>query len=718
MTDVTGVMVFEFDVLGPLRMSRDGVPVRLGAAMSRRLLATLLCTPGRPVAVPALVEALWGDDPPRSAHKTLQIYVLRLRRAMGDRDRVVHGPGGYAAAVSPPEVDALRFRELTAAGRAAGRNADPAKAGALFRRALGLWRGPAFADAGDGALVADEARRLEEERLLTCEELAVADLACGRHAELVTGLTEMAELHPYRERLHACLMLALCRAGRQAEALRVYQRVRAMLGEELGVEPGHTLRRVHEAVLRGDIGADGGDHRDDYRGDRRGDKGGAPGSVTRLLLGPEEQAYGESAALAYARRTDVADQSGEEDAGPVVAAPCQLPPDIGDLTGRHEPAKSLRLWLTGAGDPPATPVVALYGRAGAGKTTLAIHVAHSLGERFADGRLHVDLHGTRPRPADPAEALAHLLTALGVAARSVPDGLEERGRLFRAVLADRRVLVVLDDAASEEQVRPLLPGGPGCAVLVTSRRRPAGLSARAVRVDALDPASAATLLGRIAGPERIAAEPGVAAEIVRLCGHLPLAVRIAGERLAQREHWSPEHLADRLRDERRRLDELVAGDLSVRARLDADYRTLDATTRRALRMIGLLDVPDFAAWVLAAALGVPVREAEAYADLLVDAQLLSCAGDDADGRFRYRFHDFVRAYARERAELEETESEREKAVTRVLGALLATAGKAERGLPGAPHRAATTGCDARSGPGLDQRDNLRMTTPSTSLTGR
>ncbi|MEU8199258.1 BTAD domain-containing putative transcriptional regulator [Microbispora amethystogenes] len=699
MTDVTGVMVFEFDVLGPLRMSRDGVPVRLGAAMPRRLLATLLCTPGRPVAVPALVEALWGDDPPPSAHKTLQIYVLRLRRALGDRDRVVHGPGGYTAAVSPPELDALRFRELTAAGRAARRNADPAKAGALFRRALGLWRGPAFADSGDGTLVADEARRLEEERLLTCEELAVADLACGRHAELVTGLTEMAELHPYRERLHACLMLALSRAGRQAEALRVYQRVRAMLGEELGVEPGHTLRRVHEAVLRGDTGDDGGDHRDDRRGDRPGDHGGASGSVAGLLLGPEEQAYGDSAAVLSARRTDVADQGGEQDAGPVVAAPCQLPPDIGDLVGRHGPAESLRRCLTGAGDPPATPVVALYGRAGAGKTTLAIHVAHSLGETFADGRLYVDLHGTCPRPADPAKALARLLTALGVAARSVPDGLEERGRLFRAVLADRRVLVVLDDAASEEQVRPLLPGGPGCAVLVTSRRRPAGLSARAVRVDALDPASAATLLGRIAGPERIAARPGVAAEIVRLCGHLPLAVRIAGERLAQREHWTPDHLAGRLREERRRLDELVAGDLSVRARLDADYRGLDAATRRALRMLGLLDVPDFTAWMLAAALGVTVREAEAYADLLVDAQLLSCAGDDADGRFRYRFHDFVRAYARERAELEETDGEREKAVTRVLGALLARAGTAERGLPQHPAAAVPRAAPCRHAAG-------------------
>ncbi|GLW25374.1 hypothetical protein DI270_008030 [Microbispora triticiradicis] len=670
-------MVFEFDVLGPLRVSRDGVPVRLGAAMLRRLLATLLCTPGRPVAVPALVEALWDDDPPRSAHKTLQIYVLRLRQAMGDRDRVVHGPGGYAAAVSESELDALRFRELTAAGRAARRNGDPAKAGALFRRALGLWRGPAFADAGDGALVADEARRLEEERLLTCEELAVADLACGRHAELVTGLTEMAALHPYRERLHACLMLALCQAGRQAEALRVYQRVRTMLGEELGVEPGHTLRRVHEAVLRGDTGDDSHDRRNYHCGDH----GGAPGSVAALLLGPEEEPYGESAGFPYALRTDTADQAGAEDAGPVVAAPCHLPPDIGDFTGRHELTDSLRQCLTGAQDPPATPVVALYGRAGAGKTTLAVHVAHSLGEVFAHGRLYVDLHGTRPRPADPADALARLLTALGVAARALPDGLEERGRLFRAVLADRRVLVVLDDAASEEQVRPLLPGGPGCAVLVTSRRRPAGLSARAVRVDALGPASAAALLGRIAGPERVAARPAVVAEIVRLCGHLPLAVRIAGERLAQREHWSPEHLADRLREERRRLDELVAGDLSVRARLDADYRVLGTPARRALRMLGLLDVPEFAAWVLAAALDVPVREAEAYADLLVDAQLLSCAADDAGGRFRYRFHDFVRAYARERAELEETGGEREEVVARVLGALLTVAEEAERGLP-------------------------------------
>ncbi|MGI5158692.1 AfsR/SARP family transcriptional regulator [Microbispora sp. CA-102843] len=663
-----GVTVFEFDVLGPLRVSRDGVPVPLGAAMLRRLLAALLCTPGRPVAVPALIEVLWGNTPPRSAHKTLQIYVLRLRQAMGERDRVVHDTGGYAVTVLPPELDALRFQELTAAGRAARRNADPAKAGMLFERALGLWRGPAYADIGDVALVADEARRLEEERLLTCEELAVVSLARGRHAELVTGLTEMAELHPYRERLHACLMLALSQAGRQVEALRVYQRTRAVLGEELGVEPGRMLRRVHEAILRDE----------------------ATGPLVDEFLGPEGTVCADGRAAYLEAGNPAGDDAGSDAEGragegwsaPATTVPCHLPPDIADFTGRQDTAESLRLWLTGAdGHSAATPVVALYGGAGTGKTTLAVHVAHRLRETFTDGRLYIALGGTSPRPIDPAEALARFLIALGVDGRAVPDGAEERGKLFRSVLADRRVLVVLDDAAGEEQVRPLLPGGAGCAVLVTSRRGVAGLSARSVRVGPLDPACASELLGRIAGPDRVAARPAVAAEIVRLCGHLPLAIRIAGAKLALREHWHLEHLADRLRVEQQRLDELVVGDLSVRAGLAADYSMLDETTRRALRMLGLLDAPDFAAWVLAAALDVTVREGETYADLLVDAQLLSCEGSDENGQFRYRFRDFVRPFARERAELEETAGEREKAITRVLGALLAMAEAAECGLP-------------------------------------
>ncbi|MEU7883328.1 AfsR/SARP family transcriptional regulator [Microbispora bryophytorum] len=721
--------MFEFDVLGPLRASRDGVPVPLGAAMLRRLLAALLCTPGRPVAVPALIEALWGSTPPRSAHKTLQIYVLRLRQALGERDRVVHSAGGYAATVLPPELDVLRFRELTAAGRAARRNADLAKAGMLFERALGLWRGPAYADVGDVAVVADEARRLEEERLLTCEELAVVDLARGRHAELVTGLTEMAELHPYRERLHACLMLALSRAGRQAEALRVYQRTRTVLGEELGVEPGRLLRRVHEAILRDEasgpfageiLGPETAcaderaaslearstvedtvedtldetveDTTGDIEGDIEGDIGGntagddAGGDAEGDAEGRADAAWIGEGRIGEGRSGK--GRSGKGRTGPATTVPCQLPPDIADFTGRRDTAESLRLWLTGAdghtgagGHTGATPVVTLYGGAGTGKTTLAVHVAHRLRETFTDGLLYIDLCGTRPRPVAPAEALARFLIALGVDARAVPDEAEERGTLLRTVLADRRVLVVLDDAAGEEQVRPLLPGGAGCAVLVTSRHGVAGLSARSVRVGPLDPACAAELLGRIAGPVRVAARPTVAAEIVRLCGHLPLAIRIAGAKLALREHWRLDHLADRLRAERRRLDELALGDLSVRAGLAADYDRLGETTRRALRMLGLLDVPSFAAWMLAAALDVTVREAETYAELLVDAQLLSCEGSDGNGRFRYRFPELARLYARERAELEEPAGERDRAVTRVLGALLALAETADSGLP-------------------------------------
>ncbi|MEN3540057.1 BTAD domain-containing putative transcriptional regulator [Microbispora sp. ZYX-F-249] len=670
MTGLAGVTVFEFDVLGPLRMRRDGTQVPLGPTMLRRLLATLLCTPGSPVPVPALIEALWGSTPPRSAHKTLQIYVLRLRRAMGERDRVVHGTGGYAVAVLPPELDALRFRELTTAGRAARRNADLTTAGMLFERALGLWRGTAFADAGDVAQVADEARRLEEERLLTCEELAVVDLARGRHAELVTGLTETARLHPYRERLHACLMLALSRAGRQAEALEVYQRTRTVLGEELGVEPGRLLRRAHEAVLRDEATGPIIDEILGAEGTARADEHGAC---------PLHTGGGDGAG------SDAEGRADEGRAGPAATVPCPLPPDIADFTGRRETVESLRLWLTGGGGrSSATPVVTLYGGAGTGKTTLAVHVAHRLRETFPDGRLHADLRGTGPRPAEPAEVLARFLAALGADARAVPDGTEERGELFRTLLADRRVLVVLDDAAGEEQVRPLLPGGPGCAVLVTSRRALAGLSARAVRVGPLDPACASELLARIAGPDRVAARPAVAAEIVRLCGHLPLAIRIAGAKLALREHWHLGHLADRLRGERRRLDELAVGDLSVRAGLAADYDRLDETARRALRMLGLLDVTGFAAWMLAAALDVPVRDAETYADLLVEAQLLSCAGGDGTGRFRYRFPGLVRLFARERAELEETAVERDKAIARVLGALLALAEAAGGGLPEQP----------------------------------
>jgi DNA-binding SARP family transcriptional activator/tetratricopeptide (TPR) repeat protein len=697
-------MELEFRVLGPLHIMRDEAPVALGATMLRRLLAAMLCRSGGPVSVNALIGALWGAAPPQSARKTLQVYVRRLRQAIGEDGRILHGAGGYALAVAPREVDALRFAELTVAARAARGRAEPESAGALFERALGLWRGPAYLDLEDVPLVADEVRRLEEERLLAYEDLTAVNLLLGRDAELIADLTEMTRIHPYRERMRAHLMVALCQAGRQVEALDVYHRTRLALREELGVEPGQMLRKVHEAVLRdgcsasvaGQImewtsGADGhepgsvvGGPHPAYREPHLASPGPFPAVADDVLAGFDtglavpgsdvpEPVPSECRLLA----AEVVEPVLLE---PAVAVPCHLPPDIADFTGREAEVESLCGSLTGTGARGATAIVTVAGRAGVGKTALAVHVAHRLRETFPDGRLYVDLHGADARPLDPDEALARFLVALGVPARALPAGLEERAELFRTLSASRRMLVILDDAAGEHQIRSLLPGGPRCAVLVTSRRRLTGLSSRPLLLDGFDHESALALLARTAGAERAGTDSSAAAEIVRLCDHLPLAVRIAGARLAGRPHWSLGHLADRLRDPERRLDELAAGDLSVRGGLTAGYRSLDRATRRAFRLLSLLDAPGFAAWATAALLDVTVREAETLTESLVDAQLLRCAGTDARGLLRYHFDDLERLFARERAESEDGAAVRHKAITRALGAWLSLADVADQRL--------------------------------------
>ncbi len=774
MTTMSGHSRFEFEVLGPVLIRRRGATVPLGAAMLRRLLATLLCRAGRPVAVDTLMAVLWGGAPPRSAHKTLQVYIRRLRKALGEDDRIRYGPAGYTAAVTGAELDALRFEEFAASARRAGGRADLESAAELLERALGLWRGTAYHDVGEVPVVSDEARRLEEMRLQAHEDLAAVQIVRGRYAGLIANLAELAALHPYRERLHACLMLALCQAGRQVEALELYQRARAVLREELGLEPGRTLRLAHEAVLRGDAVAaaaaellgpsylqgspvDRPARPPAPSGDVAGTDGGAgpigppPGTARREDLPPwpddqavpgrpepraeaaagqasgqepdrvtdrvtDRAAHGVIAASGPQERTPTTESAHPEappgdlppapDApvtprtavptapapapttvptavpttvpaavlDPRTVVPFHLPPDIADFTGRQELVESLGRRLMQARDSPLVTIVALDGMPGIGKTALAVRVAHGLRDIFHDGQLYIDLHEADARPLDHGEALARFLVALGVSGQELPPTPEERGRLFRAVLARRRVLVVLDNAACEEQVRNLLPGCPGSAVLVTSRRRLAGLSAHFVRLGPLDPMAARALLARVAGP-RAAADPSTAAEIVRLCDHLPLAIRIAGAKLALREHWTLAHLAARLREERRRLDELVVGDLSVRASLAGSYALLDATAKRALRLLGPLDVPDFTARDLAAVLGTPVGEAEICADLLVDAQLLMCDGVDGRGRLRYRFPSLVRLYARERAEAEDGPARRHDErgrIVRVLGATRTT----------------------------------------------
>ncbi|GLW05698.1 hypothetical protein Misp01_08280 [Microtetraspora sp. NBRC 13810] len=601
--------MLEFQVLGPLEVRYEGVPVALGAAMWRRLLAVMLCRPGEPVAVDDLIDALWPGAPPRSARKTLQVYVRRLREAIGQRERIVHSAAGYAAVVAPVELDALRFAGLVAEARGARDRADLGAAAVLFEQGLGLWHGTAYAGIGEVQPVADEVRRLEEQRLLAYEDLVAVDLALGRQSGALDELPQMAELHPYRERLHGYLMLALRDAGRQSEALEVYARTRNRLSDELGVEPGPLLGRVHRAVLRGD----------------------QPASRTRHVL-----------ELPPAARDRVVVPPG--------AGPCLLPPDIIDFTGRIEHTDALLGHLTGLGTGTATEIVTLTGMAGAGKTTIAVHAAHRLRREFPDGRLYVDLHGSGPRPADPRAVLGRLLLALGVDREAMPGGLDERAEMFRAMLAGRRVLTVLDDAADEAQIRPLLPGGPACAVLVTGRRALTGLSARPLRVEPFDPLTSEALLARVAGPERVAAEHAAATEITRLCGHLPLAVRIAGALLAGHGHWRLARLADRLRPEDRRLGELAVGDLSVRHSLDQSHRTLAPRTKRAFMLLGAADAADFTAQTLAALLDTSVREAEAHLDELLNAELLRCHAPGQDGPTRYLFHPLVRLYAREHAD--------------------------------------------------------------------
>jgi tetratricopeptide (TPR) repeat protein len=363
---------------------------------------------------------------------------------------------------------------------------------------------------------------------------------------------------------------------------------------------------------------------------------------------------------------------------PSALRPAQLPPDVADFTGRDEQlAQLLKLLRPGSPDH-AVVITALAGMAGVGKTALAVHAAHRLRERFPDGQLYVDLRGADRAPLDPGGVLARMLRTLGVA--RTPDTLEERVDLFRSRLSDRAVLLLLDNAVSEQQVRPLLPGSPTCGVIVTSRNHLAGLAGvRLIDLDVFEPAQAVELISRIIGADRVAAEPAVAERLVRLCGYLPLAVRIAGARLAAKPHWSLTRLVDRLEDEHRRLDELRLGDLEVRAGVTLSYEALDPAARRALRLLGLLDVPSFAAWVAAAVLGVPVASAEDLIERLVEAQLLEVTGEN--GTYRYRFHDLIRVLARERAEAEDSPADRAAAIRRAFAGWLTVAEEVDARLP-------------------------------------
>jgi DNA-binding SARP family transcriptional activator/tetratricopeptide (TPR) repeat protein len=583
----------EFRLLGPVEAVRGDRPVNLGGTKIRTLLAALLVEPRRIVPTDRLIDILWDEDPPSTARALVQTYVSTLRRAVGD-DVVVTQAPGYRACVADEAVDRHRFEAGVAEGRAAatdGRHRDAANA---FRAAELLWRGPALGGVRSRILAA-EAARLDEQRIAAVEARIAADLELGRGDELIGELTVLVEQHPTRSAMRGQLMLALHRADRTGEALTVFRQGREALIGELGIEPGADLTTLHERILRAD-----------------------PGLLDRQPV-PASR--------------------------PRRKGPAQLPPDPPDFVGRDGLVAELATMLA---DGPV--VAALLGPGGVGKSALAVHVAHRVGAGYPDGQLHVDLRGNTDTPASPAEVLGRFLRALEPQ-QAIPDGTDERMDAYRTLLADRRMLIVLDDAANEQQVRPLLPGSGGSSVLVTSRNRLGGLAgARLVELDLLSAAEATALLARVAGADRITPAPAAAAEIVAACGNLPLAVRVAGARLASRRQWTAALLATRLRDERRRLDELSAGDQQIRVSIAMSFDSLDPVAHTAICWLGHLGLSDFRSWVLAYALNVEIGAAEQILEQLVDAHLVDYTYVDDTGQLRYRLHDLIRIYAHEQAE--------------------------------------------------------------------
>ncbi|GAA2605012.1 AfsR/SARP family transcriptional regulator [Paractinoplanes durhamensis] len=617
----------ELLLLGPVEIRVAGKPVAPLQPRQHHVLAALVVDANRPVTWPTLVDRVWGTDVPDGARTAMRAHVSRIRVALrvaaelgGRPVRVIRGSGGYQVQAEEDQIDLHRLRRLADRARSTAAGADRVR---LLREAVGLWRGEPLAGLpGDWAGWVRSA--WQHERLDVVAAWALAELEAGNAATVTAALADLTEEHPLVESVAAAYVRALHAAGRTAEALDRYARVSHRLADELGVSPGAELRRAHQSVLH------------------------------------EERPV--PPMVSYR-------------APPPPSGPRQLPLDVRGFVGRHDHLARLDEL---ADDPGA--IVLIRGTAGVGKTTLAVHWAHRLTDRFPDGQLYLNLRGFDPAepPMDPAEAIRRCLLALDVPARRIPAGLDAVAALFRSELAGRRLLIVLDNALDEAQVRPLLPGTPGCLVVVTSRGTLTGLvaaeAAHPVDLGLLSTDEAAQLLSRRLGADRVVNEWQAVTGLIESCARLPLALAIAAARAAARANRPLAALAGKLGRARGRLAALTGADpiANLRAVLAHSYHALSAPARRLFRLLGLHPGHDIAAPAAAALAALAPAESGTLLAELTGASLLL---EHRPGR--YTHHDLLRAYA---AELAAADPDHDAARLRVLDHYLHTAYAADRRL--------------------------------------
>jgi len=665
-------------ILGPLLLRLNGSTIDALPPAQRVVLALLALADGSPVRMDALVEALWGDSPPASAVGMIHTYVSRLRGllAHGSSSRgeyLLRDAGGYRLDLSKDELDLCVFRGWLAVAEEFDGQGDIVSACQVYEQALALWRGDPLENVevihGYPAIVA-----LAAEYKRAVLDYSVVAVKCGRHEPVLTKLRALIVKNPLDEVARARLMVALASAGHQSEALQTYEDIRDRLDTELGVSPGPAIRDIHAKILREEIPLASNAISltrypspaiiTDFLGSAED-----PSRLTEVRTTPEE------AAVVDVRSSPPFQPSTPR--GPT-ERPAQLPADVADFTGRGDQVRRLSdlLVATPRGDKGVVRVALVAGYGGLGKTSLAIHVAHRIRGGFPDGQLYVDLLGSTANPIPPGEVLGRFMSDLGIRGREIPIDEAGRAARYRTALAGRRVLMVLDSARDAAQVRPLLPGDSSCVVLITSRSRMPDLaSTKRVDIDVLEDDDAFALFSSSIGSDRAVAEPEATAEVLDACGGLPLAIRICAARLASRSGWTIRTMADRLRDEHRRLDELAVGDLAVRASFEVSFASLPTPTSRrsidaaqAFRALGLWQGPTISTLAAAALFGAAEDEASDALETLIDANLLECISPD-----QYKFHDLIRVYASERATDDIPESDRQAAITRLLSWYMCTA---------------------------------------------